>query len=244
MKVQKLLQEHKTIKQQKAQVKSISSLSGIVKCGHCGGAMGVTYTKKKDRRYAYYHCIKDSKRPVSVCPLKRVPVGDIETLVVEQLNAIFRSPTIVSKTYFMARDIENQTIEKLQKEKRKLSNSFDKNRSEVMRLIDTNHKSDEEQMRLHSLNQIVVDDSAELSKLRDQLLKCESKRLTEKDVYETFGDMDYFWEHLFPLERNRIMNLMFEKVELQETGIDLEIKTHGLTSLITEVVNLGSEAVN
>ena len=41
---------------------------------------------------------------MSRCPLKRVPARDIEQAVIEQLSAVFRTPTLVAKT--AARDIE------------------------------------------------------------------------------------------------------------------------------------------
>ena len=54
--------------------------------------------------------------------------------------------------------------------------------------------------------------------------------------------METFWEDLFPLERNRLIRLLVEKVELRETGIDMELKTRGLSSLIIELSGLASEA--
>ena len=54
--------------------------------------MGLTYTQKGARRYTYYHCARDAKRAVSRCPLKRVPAGDIEKVVLEQLSADLSNP--------------------------------------------------------------------------------------------------------------------------------------------------------
>ena len=56
-------------------------LRGLISCGHCDGAMSPTYTEKKDRKYAYYICIKDTKRDVSTCPIRRVAAGDMEKAV-------------------------------------------------------------------------------------------------------------------------------------------------------------------
>jgi hypothetical protein len=36
----------------------------------------------------------------------------------------------------------------------------------------------------------------------------------------------------FPGERNRLIRLLVEKLEVRETGIDMELKTNGLTKLI------------
>ena len=45
-KVQAVLSENTRAKQTKARTKIISPLEGVVRCGHCDGAMGLTYTQK------------------------------------------------------------------------------------------------------------------------------------------------------------------------------------------------------
>lgn len=72
---------------------------------------------KNGRHYTYYICQKDTRRTVSRCPLKRIPAGDIEQAVIEQLSAVFRTPTLVAKTFFAARDIEQAERERLFKQK-------------------------------------------------------------------------------------------------------------------------------
>ena len=44
--VQEVLSENTRAKQTKARTKIISPLQGVVRCGHCDGAMGLTYTQK------------------------------------------------------------------------------------------------------------------------------------------------------------------------------------------------------
>ena len=53
--VQEVLSENTRAKQTKAKTKIISPLEGVLRCGHCDGAMGLTYTQKGPRRYTYYH---------------------------------------------------------------------------------------------------------------------------------------------------------------------------------------------
>ena len=62
--------------------------------------------------------------------------------------------------------------------------------------------------------------------------------ITEQDVSEAFSNVETFWKDLFPVERNRLIRLLVEKVEIRETGIDMELKTNGLTTLITELAGL------
>ena len=60
--------------------------------------MGPTYTGKKDKHYIYYICEKDYKRPQPICPVRRIASGDIETLVIGQLQKLFSSSTFIDLT--------------------------------------------------------------------------------------------------------------------------------------------------
>ena len=70
-------------------------LKGILRCGHCGGAMTPTYTYRGGRRFCYYICTKDARRAVSECPIKRIAAGEIETHVFEWLGKLLRTPQVV-----------------------------------------------------------------------------------------------------------------------------------------------------
>ena len=72
-KVQAVLSENTRARQTKARTKFISPFQGVVRCGHCDGAMGLTYTQKGPRRYTYYHCAKDAKRRGQPLPAQARP---------------------------------------------------------------------------------------------------------------------------------------------------------------------------
>ena len=131
-KVQAVLSENTRAKRTRARTKLISPLQGVVRCGQCDGAMGLTYTQRGPRRYTYYHCAKDAKRAVSRCRLKRVPAGDIEKVVLEQLSAVFRTPTLVSRTYFAAKGMEDAGRERLLKGKERLEDDLLKVRERAL----------------------------------------------------------------------------------------------------------------
>ena len=62
------------------------------------------------------------------------------------------------------------------------------------------------------------------------------------EVFYMGGEVDEgFWEDLFPIERNRLIRLLVDKVEIRETGIDMELRTNGLTTLIAELAGLACE---
>jgi len=75
----------------------MSTLKGILYCGHCGGAMtAVSTTKKGGKRYTYYKCSRDSRRAISRCPLRQVPAARLEDVVFAQMSPVFRTPLMVS----------------------------------------------------------------------------------------------------------------------------------------------------
>ena len=241
-KVQAILSENTRAKRTKARTKIISPLQGVVRCGHCDGAMGLTYTQKGPRRYTYYHCAKDAKRAVSRCPLKRVPAGDIEKVVLEQLSAVFRTPTLVSQTYFAAKGMEEAERERLLKQKDQLEDDLRKVRERALEEMTPDGNGSDTGPRLTALNQDAVTLGRQLMDVSARAGAFESAPVAAREVAEAFQSVETFWEDLFPLERNRLIRLLVEKVELRETGIDMELKTQGLTSLVLELHGLASEA--
>ena len=64
-------------------------LKGLVKCGHCGGAMAPVFSvKRKGLRYSYYRCVSSTKRGESDCPLKNISGELLERQVVSQLGLV------------------------------------------------------------------------------------------------------------------------------------------------------------
>jgi len=74
----------------------VAPLRGILRCGHCDGLMTPVKTRRWGREYHYYHCGRDMKRSLSICPVKQISAGDIEKLVSEQLERILMSPEILA----------------------------------------------------------------------------------------------------------------------------------------------------
>jgi len=240
-KVQAVLADNKPVKVSMARTKMVAPLKGVIRCGHCGCAMGPTYTRKDDRQYTYYICQKDAKRAVSRCPLKRVPAGDIEQAVVEQLSAVFRTPTLVAKTYFAAREIESVEKERLIRQKLQLEENLAQARQQAIELMNHGNGQPDKDEALATVNRKAVDLSKHLTSVAARCKTYQSSGITERDVSEAFSNVETFWKDLFPIERNRLIRLLVEKVEIRETGIEMELKTNGLTTLIAELAGLACE---
>jgi len=71
--------------------------------GPDGAAFSPTHTRKGGRLYRYYVSQTVLKHGAGSCPVSRVPAGDIEAAVIDQIRAVFRQPEIVVGTWKAAR---------------------------------------------------------------------------------------------------------------------------------------------
>jgi len=67
--------------------------------GPDGAAFSPTHTRKGGKLYRYYVSQTVLKHGAGSCPVGRVPAGEIETAVIDQLRAVFRQPEIVAGTW-------------------------------------------------------------------------------------------------------------------------------------------------
>jgi hypothetical protein len=59
--------------------------------------------------------------------------------------------------------------------------------------------------------------------------------IKEPDVREALERLDPLWNELFPAEQARIVQLLVERVDVRPGGIDIRLRTEGLTQLVTEL---------
>ena len=67
--------------------------------GPDGAAFSPTHTRKGGRLYRYYVSQTVLKHGAGSCPVSRVPAGEIEAAVIDQLRALFRQPELVAGTW-------------------------------------------------------------------------------------------------------------------------------------------------
>ena len=89
---------------------TFSTFKGLLRCGYCGGALGITYTQKKAKRYYYYICRKEEKHIDNCCPLVRIPCGDIEKVIIHELGRLFRTPTMLLNISNATPELETSQI--------------------------------------------------------------------------------------------------------------------------------------
>ncbi|MGZ8372636.1 MAG: recombinase family protein [Rhodoplanes sp.] len=78
-------------------------LKGLI-FGPTGAAMTPAHTRRNGKLYRYYVSTDMLKRDADSCPIRRVPAGEIETAVIDQLRGLLRAPEIVVCTWRAARE--------------------------------------------------------------------------------------------------------------------------------------------
>ncbi|MCB1329221.1 MAG: recombinase family protein [Maritimibacter sp.] len=120
-KVHAILKEspHKRAARTRAETPAL--LKGLL-YGPDGAAFSPTHTRKGGKLYRYYVSQTVLRHGAGSCPVGRVPAGEIEAAVIDQLRAIFRQPEIVAGTWKATRAHDGDIAET---DVRKALQSFD-----------------------------------------------------------------------------------------------------------------------
>lgn len=58
-----------------------------------------SYARKKGAMYRYYVCANAMKHGYASCPMKSIPAGEVERMVIDRLRQVLRSPALIAQTY-------------------------------------------------------------------------------------------------------------------------------------------------
>jgi site-specific DNA recombinase len=109
-KVHTILQESPRKRAARTRADTPALLKGLL-FGPDGAAFSPTHTRKGDRLYRYYVSQTVLKHGAGACPLGRVPAGEIEAAVIDQLRSVFRQPEIVAGTWRAAHEQDDGVTE-------------------------------------------------------------------------------------------------------------------------------------
>ncbi len=101
-KVHAILQESPRKRAARTRADTPALLKGLL-FGPDGAAFSPTHTRKGGRLYRYYVSQTVLKHGAGACPIGRVPAGEVEAAVIDQLRTVFRQPEIVAGTWKAAR---------------------------------------------------------------------------------------------------------------------------------------------
>ena len=230
-KVQFILSENAPIAPGIKKTAIASPFKGLLVCGYCGGSFGITYTSKNGRRYMYYICMKDEDRTERQCPLGRVSAGEVDRLIFQQMERIFRTPSMLTKTFNHLAAMENERKEDLLKRKSKLENEMLDIRTQLQAGGDVM----ELRQQFATAGQIMEEVENELNELE--------KKFSYRELINICGSMEKIWEGLFPAERYKLAHQLIDRIALYTDRIVMDIRHGGLKSLSRELATGGDVTI-
>ncbi len=65
-----------------------------------------------------------------------------------------------------------------------------------------------------------------------------NEEVSERDVSEALRRLDPVWEELFPVEQQRLVQLLIARVDVEKSGVKVHLRAEGLDTLARELNNL------
>jgi len=170
--VQTMLAENGRRRGNRTRATTPAPLKGLMHCGCCGTAMTPSHTRRRGRLYRYYLCTSAIKNGHASCPVRSIAAGETETLVLAQMQAIFKAPEIAAQVIAAA------------------------------------------------------------ARLDDDVGGVAGR---EREIVGALGSLDTIWSELFPVEQQRILHLLIERITVEPTGFSITLRAEGIRSLVTEL---------
>lgn len=102
-KVHAILQESPRKRAAKTRGQNTPALLRGLLFGPDGLAFTPTYTRRGSRLYRYYVSTGVIKRGPEACAIRRVPAGEIEAAVIDQVRGLIRTPEVIVRTWRQTR---------------------------------------------------------------------------------------------------------------------------------------------
>jgi site-specific DNA recombinase len=214
-------------------------LKGLLRCTPCNCAMTPSFTAKRGRRYRYYQCCAAAKRGWGTCPSKSIPAGEIEQLVVAQIQALGRDPVLLREVLAQARQQEAARWTELQAEQRNLAKELTRHHAELRQLSKQLRPGDDHVAvigRLAEVQARINPVEQRAAEVRDQLQVLAQHALDEDEVAAALARFHPVWDALSPQEQARVLHLLIARVEYDGAKGKVAITFHppGLQTLAEE----------
>jgi site-specific DNA recombinase len=218
-------------------------LKGLLRCTPCGCSMGHTYSTRRDGngngsiQYRYYVCLNAQKRGWHTCPSKSVPAAELERLVVEQIRAIGRDPTLVTATLKHARKQATEALATIEGEQRTVERELRRYERELRELAAKAGATTVASSRLGELNDRIRSGEQRMTELRERAMTLGREIVDEREVARSLSAFDPMWETLSPKEQARVVRLLVKRVDYDGvTGmVGVTFHPSGLRGLASEV---------
>jgi site-specific DNA recombinase len=205
-------------------------LRGVLCCAHCQAAMLHTYTvKKKVRRYRYYVCMRAQKQGFDVCPNRSLPAAEIERFVVDRIREIGRDPELLRETIAQVRAIHTERLADAERRARSTVAEARALQAEIRKAVDDPRGLADLADQLRAAEGRVGEASATVASIRED-------EINVADVTAALGMFDPLWETMRSAERERVIQLLLERVAYngKEGTVAITFRASGIKTLANQ----------
>jgi site-specific DNA recombinase len=204
-------------------------LSGIVKCGLCGGPLyGYTFQKSKQKAYSYYKCVNKQQKGELACIGQSIPAEKLEGFIIDTLMNLSKDQTFLSDKQKMIEILKGNVTDT------KAEAEIDRIESEIASLrtrVDT---------ILQKLEQGLIDDDdfkVRYRDLKDQIKGLESARTkqiefednsqimmaTLETAYDGIEKFDKNWEFLDDVGKSMRVKSVVKEIRATKEAVELDV---------------------
>jgi site-specific DNA recombinase len=238
--VQALLRSHGPAPAASAPGRCVAVLQGLLRCTPCGCAMTPSQTtRQRARRYRYYVCCNAQKRGWQSCPSKSVPAGQIEQLVVGQIQELGQDPARLEAVLAQVRNQDEARLGELEAERQALERDLGRWHAQLRKLLAQVGAADSPGATLSRLAELqgrIAQVEQRVTRIRAQVEAVQQQRLQQAEATQALASLDPAWGTLSPAEQARLVRLLVARVDYDgaQGRVSITFQPQGLKTLASE----------
>ena len=209
-------------------------LSGLVRCGHCGGSLnGYTQRKKTaagEKLYSYYKCHTNQSKGRSVCSGTAINKERLEKLVIDKILSLSESKGFKIDAKKALEEF-NKRIKKEDKPLREGKKRLEMRNADIERkkrsllecLEDKAIDKETYKKRTTELNEEFEKNQTRLYGIDSKLNDMGIEDMSFKSVYEALRDFKSSWDHLEYIGKKDLLWALVSKITVKEKEINVEL---------------------
>ena len=239
--VQKAIAVPAKVRSNMSRAETPGLLKEILRCGHCGAGMAVTFTQRHGRQYRYYVCHNASNTAYENCPVRSVSAGIVEDLVKDRLRVVFRSPEVVRQTIEAVRVGQAGERRRLEDERRLVEEELAGVRTCAGQMVTTLQGGDNAFVlkEINRLDRQREELEARLAQFDEQLAGLAEHEPTLEGVGSELAVLDNIWDNLFPAEQQRLVRMVIQRATLFTDRLELTLRGEGMQSVVDLLLQEG-----
>jgi len=191
-------------------------LKGLVRCASCDAGMIHTWTKKDNRLYRYYVCVKAQQRGWNNCQTRSVSAPALENAVVEQIRSIGRDPTMLGEVMRQLADRANVKSAEMARGKDQIQSALQTLSREMSGLATTASSTGSEAKaaldRLAEIHQRAAELEGQLAELQQGAAAADLQGVNADDLQRALAQFSPLWEQMTTWEQERLIRSLVEEV--------------------------------